>query len=123
MAGLATVLVAALWACGGAGNAKEIGEKFLIAYAQGDIATAKQYATRDAQRTMGLVFGSASIQKSNPDKIKIGQLQEDGDMATLAYNENGVDKTLSLLKEDGLWKVAWSKDNLEGMRDDREESM
>jgi Domain of unknown function (DUF4878) len=123
MTGLVGILVAILWACGGAGNAKEVGEKFLIAYAQGDITTAKKYATREAQQTMDLVFGSASILKTNPDKIKIGQLQQDGDMATLAYNENGTDKTLSLRKEDGEWKVAWSKDSLEGMRDDRDESM
>jgi hypothetical protein len=106
---IALLAVVVLWACGGAGGAKEVGEKFLTAMAKGDIEGAKKFATKDAQASLDMMAGTADAKKANPDKIEIGEVKEDGDKATLSYKENGTDKTLDLVKEGGEWKAAWSK--------------
>ncbi len=106
---IALLAVVVLWACGSAGGAKEVGEKFLNAMAKGDIAGAKTFATKDAQASLDMMSGTSDAKKANPDKIEIGEIKEEGDKATLSYKENGADKTLDLVKEDGQWKAAWTK--------------
>jgi hypothetical protein len=124
---IALLAVVVLWACGGAGGAKEVGEKFLTAMAKGDIEGAKKFATKDAQASLDMMAGTADAKKANPDKIEIGEIKEDGDKATLSYKENGTDKTLDLVKEGGEWKAAWSKGGggggLEGLGDQLEGAM
>ena len=106
---IALLAVVVLWACGGKGSAKEVGEKFLTAFAKGDIDGAKKFATKDAQASLDMVAGTSEAKKANPDKIEIGEIKEEGDKATLSYKENGTDKTLELVKEGGEWKAAWTK--------------
>jgi hypothetical protein len=106
---VALLAVVVLWACGGASGPKAVGESFLNAMAKGDIEGAKKYATKEAQSSLDMMAGTAEAKKANPDKIEIGEVKEDGDKATLSYKENGVDKTLNLVKEDGAWKAAWTK--------------
>lgn len=100
-----------LWACGGgAGTSKEVGEKFLKALATGDYSTAKDYATEDSQESLEMLekMGGGETGGS-ADDIVVGEVQEEGDKATLAYTEKGVEKTLDLVKEDGSWKAKFSK--------------
>ena len=106
---VALLAVVVLWACGGASGPKAVGESFLNAFAKGDIEGAKKYATKDAQASLDMMAASAEAKKANPDKIEIGEVKEEGDKATLSYKENGTDKTLDLVKENGEWKAAWSK--------------
>jgi hypothetical protein len=106
---VALLAVVVLWACGGASGPKAVGENFLNAMAKGDIEGAKKYATKEAQSSLDMMAGTAEAKKANPDKIEIGEVKEEGDKATLSYKENGVDKTLNLVKEDGAWKAAWTK--------------
>ena len=106
---IALLAVVVLWACGGAGGAKEVGEKLLSAMAKGDIEGAKKFATKDAQASLEMMAGTADAKKANPDKIEIGTIKEEGEKATLSYKENGTDKTLDLVKEGSEWKAAWSK--------------
>jgi hypothetical protein len=116
-AAIALFAVAVLWACGGGSAAKSAGESFLMAMAKGDIEGAKKFATKDAQSSLDMMAGTAEEKKAKPDKIELGEIKENGDKATLAYKENGVDKTLDLVKEDGQWKAAWSKTPGGGMPD------
>ena len=106
---IALLAVVVLWACGSAGGAKEVGEKFLTAMAKGDIEGAKKFATKEAQTSLDMMAGTAEAKKANPDKIELGDIKEEGDKATLSYKENGAAKTLDLVKEGGEWKAAWSK--------------
>jgi hypothetical protein len=106
---VALLAVVVLWACGGASGPKAVGESFLNAMAKGDIEGAKKYATKEAQSSLDMMAGTAEAKKANPDKIEIGEVKEEGDKATLSYKENGVDKSLNLVKEDGAWKAAWTK--------------
>jgi hypothetical protein len=106
---VALLAVLVLWACGGASGPKAVGESFLNAMAKGDIETAKKHATKEAQSSLDMMAATAEAKKANPDKIEIGEIKEDGDKATLSYKENGTDKTLNLVKEDGAWKAAWTK--------------
>ncbi|MBK9451437.1 MAG: hypothetical protein IPN95_18900 [Bacteroidetes bacterium] len=100
---IALLAVVVLWACGGASGPKAVGER------KGDIEGAKKFATKDAQESLGMMAASAEAKKTNPDKIEIGEIKEEGDKATLSYKENGTDKSLNLVKEDGQWKAAWTK--------------
>jgi Domain of unknown function (DUF4878) len=106
---IALLAVVVLWACGSAGGAKEVGEKFLSAMAKGDIEGAKKFATKDAQASLDMMAGTADAKKANPDKIELGDIKEEGDKATLSYKENGTAKSLDLVKEGGEWKAAWTK--------------
>jgi hypothetical protein len=106
---VALLAVLVLWACGGASGPKAVGESFLNAMAKGDIEGAKKYATKEAQSSLDMMAATAEAKKANPDKIEIGEVKEEGDKATLSYKENGVDKSLNLVKEDGAWKAAWTK--------------
>jgi hypothetical protein len=112
---IALLAVVVLWACGGASGPKAVGENFLNAMAKGDIEGAKKYATKEAQSSLDMMAATAEAKKANPDKIEIGEVKEEGDKATLSYKENGTEKTLNLVKEDGQWKAAWTKGG--GMED------
>ena len=108
---IALLAVVVLWACGGGanGSAKDVGTSFLNAIAKGDVDGAKKLATKDAQTSLDMASATFESKKANPDKIEVGEIKEEGDKATLSYKENGTDKTLDLIKEDGKWKAAWSK--------------
>lgn len=112
MSALALLGVMVLWACGGNLGPKETGEKFLKAMKSGDFETAKDYATKEAQASLEMMAGMAGAggdNKGNPDDIKVGDVKEDGDNATLAYTDGGKAMTLDLVKEDGKWKAKWEK--------------
>ncbi|MEY3445035.1 MAG: hypothetical protein RLZZ519_3316 [Bacteroidota bacterium] len=91
------------------GGAAANAEKFLNAFAHGDVDGAKKYATRDAQASLDMMAGTLEAKKANPDKIEMGDIKYSGDRATVSYHENGVLKTLDMVKEDGKWKAAWTK--------------
>ncbi len=100
-----------LWACGGgAKTSKDVGTAFLEALAEGDFSTAKDYATKDSQEALDMMetMGGGETTGSKDD-IKVGEVKEDGDKATLMYTEKGEEKTLDMVKEDGEWKVKYSK--------------
>jgi hypothetical protein len=106
---VALLAVVVLWACGGAAGPKSVGESFLSAMAKGDIEGAKKFASKESQASLEMMAGTSDAKKANPDKIEVGEVKEEGDKATLSYKENGADKTLNLVKEDGAWKAAWTK--------------
>jgi hypothetical protein len=106
---VALLAVVVLWACGGAAGPKAAGESFLTAMAKGDIEGAKKFASKESQGALEMMAGTSDAKKANPDKIEIGEVKEEGDKATLSYKENGADKTLNLIKEDGAWKASYTK--------------
>jgi hypothetical protein len=99
-----------LWACSGAATGpKEVGEKFLKAMKTGDYDGAKKLATKEAQASIDMMAGMGGGAGGNADDIKVGDVKEDGDKATLSYTDAGKPLTLDLVKEGGDWKANWSK--------------
>jgi hypothetical protein len=91
---------------------KEVGDKFLQAYAKGDLETCKEYATKDSHAALDMLKGQMDAKKSKPSKIEIGEIDDNTISATLKYKEDGVDKELNLSKEDEKWKVSWAKSGI-----------
>jgi Domain of unknown function (DUF4878) len=116
---IALLAVALLWACAGTGSPRVVAKKFLHAFVEGDFVGAGQYATKESKESLKLMASIHDQDKGEPAKIEIGDVKEDGDKATVSYKENGVKKNLRLVKEDGKWKVDWTKDTgaLEGAID------
>ena len=82
---------------------------YLFILRWGDIEGAKKFASKESQGALEMMAGTSDAKKANPDKIEIGEVKEEGDKATLSYKENGADKTLNLIKEDGAWKASYTK--------------
>lgn len=116
---IALLAVALLWACAGTGSPRIVAKKFLHAFVEGDFEKAGNYATKESRESLKMMRALDDQEKGAPPKIEIGNVKEDGDKATVSYKENGVEKNLRLVKEDGKWRVDWSKrsDELEGAID------
>ena len=114
------LMIAFLVACSGGNSPKGVAENFLKAKSKLDFEGAKKYGTEDTGKLLDMF---SSFTKMMPDsaknktlKIDIISEKEDGEKATVIYKEEGNDgeQTLNLVKVDGKWKVAMSKDNLNG---------
>ena len=97
-----------LWACG-AGGPRDVAEHFLDATSHGDYAKAKEYASKSSAKSLDMLAGIPNEKSAHPDKIEYVDMNVIDDRATYSYKENDSLKNLSLIKEDGKWKVAWSK--------------
>jgi Domain of unknown function (DUF4878) len=106
---VALSVVMLLWACGGAGNAEAVAERFLNAMATGDLPTAKKYATPEAQASLDMMASTVEAKKANPSKIEAIAAEENGDKARVSYTEDGIVQHIDLIKAGGEWKVAWTK--------------
>ncbi|MCX6292326.1 MAG: DUF4878 domain-containing protein [Bacteroidetes bacterium] len=114
------VLVAFMMACSGGGDTpKAVAENFLKSYSKLDFDGAKKYGTEETGKLLDMM---SSLTKMMPDsakkevKTEITAEKVDGDKATVTYKEAGKDgdQTLNLVKVDGKWKVAMSKDGMNG---------
>jgi hypothetical protein len=97
-----------LWACGG-NSARDTGDHFLEATSKGDYAQAKEYATKASWEALDMLANNGNDKKLHPDKIEFLDINVIEDRATYSYKENDSIKNLSLVKEDGKWKVALKK--------------
>ena len=81
-------------------------EKFTVALAKGDVATAKKYCTPSTAQMLDFAasLGSAPAQ---PDfKFVLTKQEIDGNRATVHFkDEKGRDQKLDLVKIDGRWQV------------------
>lgn len=118
--GVVALTLALFTACGG-GKAKDpkgVAEAFLNAMAEQDWSTAKKYATAGSQEAIDQVAEMAESMKGLEDlageesetpEIKMGDVTEEGETAVVSYTEDGSEKQLNLVKEEGEWKVEFSK--------------
>lgn len=112
---LALLGVVILWACGGGevADPKTAGEKFLKAYLSNDFSGAKDYANKETDDVLDqLSTSSDDKSKGDPSKMTVGEWTESGETGTLAYKYDGKDMVLKMVKEDGKWVAAMSKDEL-----------
>ena len=128
---LATCLFSlALVSCGG-GGPKDNAEKFLNAFFHMEYDKAGEYATADAKKQLDMLSSFAGMMpdssKKQLQKIKINvtDVKEEGDNATVTYTvtdptnnapEAG-NQTLKMVKQNGKWLAAWSKQDMMGGAD------
>jgi hypothetical protein len=98
---------------------KSVAESFLKAMNKMDFEEAKKYGTDDTGKMLDMLSG---FTKMMPDSAKKETKSEivsekiDGDKATVTYKDDGKseEQVLNLVKIDNKWKVAMSKDNMNG---------
>lgn len=103
-----------------------VADKFLTSFYEMDYTEAKKYATDNTQSVLTTIenlkdkFLQSAQGELKTIKVKIVDVKEDGDKATITYNvsdgEGIASKTVSgkklyMVKEKGEWKVNFTKDN------------
>ncbi len=125
---LTLVVSAFMMSCGGNApkDPKGVAEAFLNAMNEQNFNKAKEYATEDSQEALQSMADLAEMgenlggEKPEPKEIVIGDVEENGDEATVHYTEDGNEMTLDLVKEDGDWKVKFDK--MGGLMNDMEDT-
>ena len=108
-----------IFSCTGGDSPKSVAENFLKAMNQYDFETAKKYGTEDTGKLLDMMSG---FSKMMPDSARIEEKYEmtgeniEGEKATVTYKIEGRDENgkLELVKVNGKWKVAMSKDSMNG---------
>ena len=82
-----------------------------------DFEGAKKYGTEDTNKMLDMLSGFAKMMPDSARKdvkTEITSEKIEGDKATYTYKEEGKDgeQTMNLVKVDGKWKVAMSKDDM-----------
>jgi hypothetical protein len=116
---LFTFALLILTSCGGGDSPKSVAENFLKAMNKMDYETAKKYGSEDTGRLLDMMSGFANMIPDSAKQEKSFEIKDekiDGDKATVTYSQSGEvgEQTLDLVKIDGKWKVAMSKDSMNG---------
>lgn len=110
-----------LASCGGSkveNTPEAVAKAFLAKMQKADYGGAKKYATKESQEAlegmksmmdMAGSMGGGKDSKMKDAKMEVGTATVNGDEATVPVTSDGKGKTLKLKKEDGNWKVAFSK--------------
>jgi len=98
---------------------KSVAESFLKAMNKMDFEEAKKYGTDDTGKMLDMLSGFTKMMPDSAKKeVKSEIIAEkiDGDKATVTYKDDGKseEQVLNLVKIDNKWKVAMSKDNMNG---------
>ena len=114
-----TSIISFLIACGGGDSPKSVAENFLKALNKMDYETAKKYGSEDTGKLLDMMSGFAKMMPDSARQERNFEIKDekiDGDKATVTYLESGEDgeQSLSLVKVEGKWKVAMSKDSMSG---------
>ncbi len=114
---LLSVIVATLVACGGGDTPKSVAEKFLKSLNKMDYETAKKYGSEDTGKLLDMMSGFANLMPDSAKQERSFEMKEEkitGDKATVTYLASGEEgeQSLNLVKVDGKWKVAMSKDSM-----------
>jgi len=115
----AALIILFLVSCGGGDSPKSVAENFLKAMNKMDYETAKKYGSEDTGRLLDMMSGFANMIPDSARQEKSFEIKNekiDGDKATVTYVQSGEvgEQTLDLVKIDGKWKVAMSKDSMNG---------
>ena len=124
--GIVAASMLILTACGGgsANTPDGVAKAFLEEIADKDFSGAKKYATKASASMLDMMESTMSmvpddIADESSDEFEITKTDENGDEATVYYTSGGKDEKLKVVKEDGDWKVAFSKqDQMEEGMDD-----
>lgn len=106
-------------ACGGSGDSpKAVAQKFITALEDKKFDEASSVATDETKQAVKMIESFASMMPADAKKkeFEFGEEKIDGDKASVSYKEKGTDKdqTVNLVKKDGKWLVAMSKEDMTG---------
>ena len=98
----------------------EVTLKFLNAIQQSNYTEAKKYATEDSKAMLDALAAfqqmlpEASRQKFKNGKIAIADIEKNDSLAVVTYrsDQDSTRKTLKLKKQQGRWKVAFTKETV-----------
>ena len=109
----AIVAILAFNACKHGDKPEAVAEKFINHLNKMEIDEAKKFATSESAATLDLLKTFAGDQKPQGEvkPVTIKESKEDGDKATVTYNDGTQDQQISLVKVDGDWKVEFKKEN------------
>lgn len=105
-------------ACGaGSATPSQVAEKFLTHTNKMEFKEAKEYSTKATGEMLDMVAGMAGMMGEQPPapSFKITGETIEGETATVTYRTEGkdADESVSLIKEDGKWKVNMNKEDLD----------
>ena len=84
-----------------------VGKQFLEALYTGEVGVAKGYATHKSQMDLDMI--DYAYKRSNPDKLELLDVKENGNNATLHYNRNEKERWLELVKTGNNWQVEFKR--------------
>jgi hypothetical protein len=111
------VFSAIMLSCGSGDSPKAVAENFLKAMNKMDYETAKKYGSEDTGRLLDMMSGFARMMPDSARKERSFEMKDEkieGDRATVTYtqSDSNEEQSLSLIKVDGKWKVAMTKDSM-----------
>lgn len=115
------ILFTGMWTgCKQKPDPKEVALKFLTAIQQSDYAQAKNYATDDSKAMLDALSSfqkmlpASSQEKIKNEKFSVKSVALQDSFAIVTYDSNmdTTGKILKLKKENGLWKVAFTKETI-----------
>lgn len=99
---------------------KEVAYNYTVAVNKFDFEEAKKYSTEETKKLLDMLSSFASmapdsvIEQSKSFKVEIKEVIEKGDKcAVMLTNGNEKVEKIDLIKENGIWKVHMSKDNMD----------
>ena len=122
---LSSIIVLVIVSCGGGDTPKSVAENFLKALNKMDYETAKKYGSEDTGKLLDMMSGFSKLMPDSAKQERSFEMKDEkinGDKATVMYTASGEEgeQSLNLIKVDGKWKVAMSKDS---MNDEESSSM
>lgn len=120
---LTILLLCGVWGlerCKVSSGPEDITLKFLTAVQQMNYTEAKQYATSDSKAMLDALSNfqkmlpQSSQEKFKHEKFEVKDVQKSDSLAVVTYASNldSTNKTLKLKKENGEWKVAFTKETI-----------
>ena len=107
----------------GDSDPKGVLKNFIDALSKKDIEGAKKYATKDSEAMLGMMQMAMSMTKDtkttddfDKESLEYGDAKIEGDVATVPVKnkKSGETTNYTLKKENGAWKVAFTKDAMPG---------
>lgn len=81
-------------------------EKFTVALAKGDVATAKKYCTQSTAQMLDFAVSMGAVQAQPDFKFVVTEQKIDGNRATVRFKDDkGKEEKIDLVKIDGRWQV------------------
>ena len=116
----ALFLVLFLASCTG-GDAEKVAQKWLVAFWHLDYDDAEQYSTKETINVLKIfkslddkVLSDSAKAEAMKVKIKIKDVLEEGDKATVTYTSSIIpdDQTIYLVRQDNKWLVQITKEDI-----------
>lgn len=112
--------------CMNSDNPKDVAENYLEALNRLDFEGAKKYGTAETAKLLDMFKSFSELMPDSAHKqteYKITKDVIEGNKATVFYVEDGSanEEMITLVKENGKWKVAMSKENLSGMEEEEDQ--